>query len=430
MNDNDDDYFIPPVGLKNDHGEYNCFLNCVIQVFWHIDVFRKNFHQMTGHVCSELSCIFCALKVIFTQFQFSEYESLPPSALRQAMAIAFKNEVRFQLGEMDDAAECFEKLLSRVHDHLTGASASEDECHDPRCITHRKFVMSVEEEMACTSCNRIWDKMAFNQTVCYVSTTFLVKSIRSRSSSKQSDDQSTSSGYASGSISGSGSISSSASGSASGSGSGSAVQSSLFGLTLREALNEGATRKCKMPGCRGEAKPRRRLVHCPDVITIGLIWETDESKVDYIKRLVNIVGTKLKPNEIFDFVSTSDSKDSKTDFDLVGIVCYYGKHYSSFLYQKMSEEWISIDDSSVTSIGRSWSDVEEKCVRGRYQPLMLLYVNPNARPMQRDKTHGTVRLETHLHKNDRQSTDNPPGPSGSRQRPSSSRPPKEGCLRP
>jgi len=45
--------------------------------------------------------------VIFTQFEFSEESSLPPLVLRVALAEAFKEKQRFQLQNMDDAAECF-----------------------------------------------------------------------------------------------------------------------------------------------------------------------------------------------------------------------------------------------------------------------------------------------------------------------------------
>lgn len=32
-------------------------------------------------------------------------------------------------------------------------------------------------------------------------------------------------------------------------------------------------------------------------------------------------------------------------------------------------------------IGKCWEDVVDKCSKGRYQPLLLLYANPNASPV-------------------------------------------------
>lgn len=114
------------------------FSLCFSQVLWHLDIFRRSFRQLTTHKCMEDSCIFCALKVrirltdifklipdqvpvsdlavclcflalqsIFAQFQYSSEKVLPSDALRSALAKTFQDEQRFQLGIMDDAAECF-----------------------------------------------------------------------------------------------------------------------------------------------------------------------------------------------------------------------------------------------------------------------------------------------------------------------------------
>ncbi|KAL4698786.1 hypothetical protein H8959_011443, partial [Pygathrix nigripes] len=65
------------------------------------------FRQLTTHKCMGDSCIFCALKGIFNQFQCSSEKVLPSDTLRSALAKTFQDEQRFQLGIMDDAAECF-----------------------------------------------------------------------------------------------------------------------------------------------------------------------------------------------------------------------------------------------------------------------------------------------------------------------------------
>ena len=44
---------------------------------------------------------------MFTQIQYSDQDSLPSNGLRKALADSFTNQQRFQLGHMDDAAECF-----------------------------------------------------------------------------------------------------------------------------------------------------------------------------------------------------------------------------------------------------------------------------------------------------------------------------------
>ena len=58
-------------------------LSVPFQVLWHLDVFRRSFRELSGHACMGNCCIFCAVKVIFTQFQYSEKSALPPNALRK-----------------------------------------------------------------------------------------------------------------------------------------------------------------------------------------------------------------------------------------------------------------------------------------------------------------------------------------------------------
>uniref|UniRef100_A0A336KYC4 CSON001439 protein n=1 Tax=Culicoides sonorensis TaxID=179676 RepID=A0A336KYC4_CULSO len=55
----------PSKGLLNGPGQNNCFLNCAVQVLWHLDAFRRQFRQLVNHVCGGQDCIFCALKVSY-----------------------------------------------------------------------------------------------------------------------------------------------------------------------------------------------------------------------------------------------------------------------------------------------------------------------------------------------------------------------------
>lgn len=50
---------------------------------------------------------------LFNQFQSSNESALPPDSLRFALAEAFSDQRRFQMGFMDDAAECFVSCLDR-----------------------------------------------------------------------------------------------------------------------------------------------------------------------------------------------------------------------------------------------------------------------------------------------------------------------------
>lgn len=47
------------------------------------------------------------VQTIFTNFEYSEEKTLETTALRTAMAMTFEDKHRFQIGMMDDAAECY-----------------------------------------------------------------------------------------------------------------------------------------------------------------------------------------------------------------------------------------------------------------------------------------------------------------------------------
>ena len=80
------------------------FLNVTMAVLY---VLSLRILPFISKLIQKFSFPLTSLQVIFTQFQFSDQSSLHPDALRKALAETFANQQRFQLGHMDDAAECF-----------------------------------------------------------------------------------------------------------------------------------------------------------------------------------------------------------------------------------------------------------------------------------------------------------------------------------
>ncbi|KAI4894263.1 hypothetical protein NFI96_016291 [Prochilodus magdalenae] len=329
----------PSKGLSNEPGQNSCFLNSALQVLWHLDIFRRSFRQLTTHKCMEDSCIFCALKSIFAQFQFSSEKVLPSDALRSALAKTFQDEQRFQLGIMDDAAECFENILMRIHFHIADES-KEDICTAKHCIPHQKFAMTLFEQCVCGSCGASSDPLPFIQMVHYISTTSLcnqaVRMLETRE--KPTPD--------------------------------------MFGELLRNASTMGDLRNC--PGnCGEKLRIRRVLMNSPEIITIGLVWDSDHS--DLAEDVIHSLGTILRLGDLF--YRVTEEKARQAELYLVGMVCYYGKHYSTFFFQTKIRKWMYFDDAHVKEIGPKWRDVVSRCIKGHYQPLLLLYADPRGTPV-------------------------------------------------
>ncbi|XP_060751872.1 inactive ubiquitin carboxyl-terminal hydrolase 54 isoform X1 [Tachysurus vachellii] len=330
----------PSKGLSNEPGQNSCFLNSALQVLWHLDIFRRSFRQLTTHKCMEDSCIFCALKSIFAQFQYSSEKVLPSDALRSALAKTFQDEQRFQLGIMDDAAECFENLLMRIHFHISDET-KEDICTAKHCIPHQKFAMTLFEQCVCNSCGATSDPLPFIQMVHYISTTSLcsnqaVRMLECRE--KPTPD--------------------------------------MFGELLRNASTMGDLRNCPS-NCGEMLRIRRVLMNSPEIISIGLVWDSDHS--DLAEDVIHSLGTCLRLGDLF--YRVTDDRAKHSELYLVGMVCYYGKHYSTFFFQTKIRKWMYFDDAHVKEIGPKWKDVVARCIKGHYQPLLLLYADPRGTPV-------------------------------------------------
>ncbi|XP_069026364.1 inactive ubiquitin carboxyl-terminal hydrolase 53 isoform X1 [Embiotoca jacksoni] len=317
----------PTKGLLNEPGQNSCFLNSAVQVLWQLDIFRRSLRQLPGHFCLGESCIFCALKGIFSQFQHSRERALPSDNLRHALAETFKDEQRFQLGFMDDAAECFENILERIHLHIVPEET--DACTSKSCITHQKFAMSLYEQSVCRSCGASSDPLPFTELVHYVSTTALCQQMLQR-------------------------------------------RDESFGEMLQAASTIGDLRNCPS-NCGQRIRIRRVLMNSPEIVTIGFVWDSDQS--DLTEDVIRSLGPHLSLSALFYRVTDEHAK--KGELQLVGMICYSSRHYCAFALHTKSSKWVFFDDATVKEIGSRWKDVVSKCIKGHFQPLLLFYSNPN-----------------------------------------------------
>lgn len=324
----------PTKGLLNEPGQNSCFLNSAVQVLWQLDIFRRSLRVLTGHVCPGDACIFCALKVMFAQFQHSREKALPSDNVRRALAESFRDEHRFQLGLMDDAAECFENILERIHSHIVPGGDA-DLCTSKCCVTHQKFAMTLYEQCVCRSCGASSDPLPFTEFVRYISTTALCHEVE-RMQARQER-----------------------------------CKPELFAELLQAANTADDYRQCPS-NCGQKIKIRRVLMNCPEIVTIGLVWDSEHS--DLTEDVVRSLATRLYLPGLFYRVTDENARHS--ELDLVGVICYASRHYCAFAFHTKSAKWVFFDDANVKEVGARWKDVVSKCLRCHFQPLLLLYANP------------------------------------------------------
>ncbi|XP_074084421.1 ubiquitin carboxyl-terminal hydrolase 53 [Macrotis lagotis] len=325
----------PTKGLLNEPGQNSCFLNSAVQVLWQLDIFRRSLRILSGHVCQGDACIFCALKTIFTQFQHSREKALPSDNIRHALAESFRDEQRFQLGFMDDAAECFENILEKIHFHIVPNSDS-DMCTSKSCIPHRKFAMTLYEQCVCRTCGASSDPLPFTEFVRYISTTALCNEVEKMIERHER------------------------------------LKPEKFAELLQAANTTDDFRKCPS-NCGQKIKIRRVLMNCPEIVTIGLVWDSEHS--DLTEEVVRNLATHLYLPGLFYRVTDENAKTS--ELHLVGMICYTSRHYCAFAFHTKTSKWVFFDDANVKEVGTKWKDVVSKCTRCHFQPLLLFYANPD-----------------------------------------------------
>lgn len=273
---------------------------------------------------------------LFTQLQWSAERAPAADALRRALG---GGGARFQLGCMADASECFEHLLLRVHAHVAAGSGDrreDDACRAPHCVPHRKFAMMLVEQSVCGACQATSEPLPFTQMVHYVSATALT----AQAALGEHGDS--------------------------------------FGLLLRKAGGMGDIRDCPN-ACGAKIQICRTLMNRPEVVSIGMVWDSERPSAEHVAAVYAALGTELRPTDAF-HACVDRAWAARATHHLVGLVTYYGKHYSTFFFHSKLRLWIYFDDADVKEIGPEWSQVVEKCRRSRFQPLLLLYAAVDGTP--------------------------------------------------
>ncbi|PRW57724.1 ubiquitin carboxyl-terminal hydrolase [Chlorella sorokiniana] len=318
-------------GLRNEAGEYNCFLNVVVQCLWRCAEFRQ---QVAGWDASfqARDPVLAALHALFAQLEQQEaarssaaarggngggrLPPVDPAPLREALA-ALPGQ-GFSLGEMNDAAE----LLLCVYEKVMEAEGPSGRANELAAT----FGLAVREEVHCAACGKTTHQNAYTQYFYNTQATTLQMA------------RLVVDGAAS------------------------------MGALLRDA--EAQHRKScdtDMSGCGALNSVNHFLQGAPRVFTLQVAWETHAPDQDMVAGTLAALDETVDLGEVYQGVERGLHR-----YALRSMVCYYGQHYQALVLVPEAGGWLMFDDTRVTRVG-TWADVRRKCEAGRIQPSVLFY---------------------------------------------------------
>ncbi|KAF4317533.1 hypothetical protein BBO99_00003079 [Phytophthora kernoviae] len=349
-------------GLLNASGENNCFLNVVIQSFWHLTSMRHFLlHvEVKDESRSVESNVLRALKSMMTEYDDTSSGVLHSRAIRKGLSVLYSADKNFQEGAMYDAEETLLALLNLMHQQTESTEIEETHkttmmvkslvrlvstdtyeekpqaVFDDNSIPHLVFSHQIYDRYVCASCNHSspWDLYSNLVYSTYASDLYACK-------------------YES-------------------------TEQMFRRLTAQEA---DVASKCEQKSCRGKLAKERVIHRFPMVFAVSILWATSSATKEQVEGVLNNIDDRLDLAKCFDAagpVIRFKNGGLRTTYRLRGFVCYYGRHYVALFYSTAHKMWLLFDDSRVLEMG-SWSNVVAECLKGRFQPVLLFYELPDQR---------------------------------------------------
>ncbi|KAJ0395658.1 hypothetical protein ATCC90586_006205 [Pythium insidiosum] len=349
-------------GLLNASGENSCFLNVIIQSFWHLTSMRHFLlHvEIKDESRTVEANVLRALKSIMMEYDDTSSGTIHSRGLRKGMSVLYAADKNFQEGAMYDAEETLLALLNLMHQQTDVTEFKETQkktaivkslvrvesqdsyeetpqaVFDENSIPHLVFSHQIYDRYVCDACrfSTPWDLYSN-----LVFTTYAVDLFSTRYDSMEQ--------------------------------------------MIRRISSQGSdiAEKCDQPQCPGKNIKERTIHRFPMVFAMSVLWATNNATKEQIQGLLANISERVDLAKCFDASGPAikfRNGGIRTTYRLRGFVCYYGRHYIALFYSTAHKAWLLFDDSRVLEIG-TWEKVEQECLKGRFQIVLVFYELPDQR---------------------------------------------------
>ena len=295
-------------GLANATGEYNCFLNVVVQSLWHLPPFRQQLLAIdaasdasalaasgadaepgaaqSAEKRRKASRLVSALRSTFVEYDAAANApssdrlggAVSPSALRVALAEVFAGSALFQESQMNDASEVLLELFDALH--TAGHS-----------FVNALFGLRLQEFVRCKKCKGAGGKDLLSQQHEYVKHMHLVPATGLRRHAVELRKRG---------------------------------ESSCLEKMLRCVDKDQKPCDTDRSGCGRLKSVTRSLVGAaPDSLCMVLAWESPRAPKEEIAQVVRLaVAEQLDVNKVFGVFGSGAAPRQ-----LRGVIAYYGEHW-------------------------------------------------------------------------------------------------------
>ncbi|MCL7032655.1 hypothetical protein MKW94_021619 [Papaver nudicaule] len=316
-------------GLKNEAGDYNCFLNVIIQSLWQLKCFREEFlgRKKSLDVRVGDPCAVCALYDIFMALSTAsadmQTEAVAPISLRVALSNLYPDSDLFQV--MNDASEVLAVIFDCLHRSFASVSSGNgSDCASKACVAHSLFGMNIFEKMCCNSCGLESKHLKYTSFFHNINASAL-------RTAKQ------------------------------------ILCDSSFGeLLYNVQMSQQLACDPESGGCGKLNYIHQFLSNPPRVFTAVLGWQDTHECTNDISATLAALTTE------FDFAVLYRGLLPGNKHRLISVACYYGQHYCCFTYNCEQDRWTMYDDETVKVIGE-WDDVILMWERAHLQPHILFF---------------------------------------------------------